>query len=259
MAVLCSSPALGTGDPALLGTTDQRGFVRAGSVNIGAYQDPLPVHPVPLVAPSRTYRVVFNTALTTTLVNGLLANFVDPNCLRPTVVAGSVHTAHGTLSLNADGTFSYQPNAGFRANDTFTYRITDGAVTSAEATVTLIVGQPPVAAGLCYSVNGGDTLIVGAANGLVGANGDTGGVAHFVGWVPGSPTGARGLTLNADGSFTFTAPSGTPNEVVTFQYYVTNPDGTSGIGTVDIAIHGLGILPPPGKFPQQPPSTTRPL
>jgi hypothetical protein len=41
-AVLVGSPALGAGDPSLLGTTDQRGVVRTSYVNIGAYQDPLP-------------------------------------------------------------------------------------------------------------------------------------------------------------------------------------------------------------------------
>jgi hypothetical protein len=163
------------------------------------------------------------------------------------------------LSLHTDGTFSYRPNAGFRGTDTFTYLITDGVATSAEATVTLVVGQPPVAADLSFFVNAGSTLFVSVASGLLGANGDTSGVAHFVGWAPGSAALANGFTLNADGSFSFAAPAGIPNEVVTFQYYVTNPDGTSGIGTVDITIHGQGILPPPGKFPPQPPATTRPL
>jgi hypothetical protein len=220
----------------------------------------LTVNANPLVAPVRTYRVVSNTPLTTTSVNGLLAGFTDPNGRAPSALLGAIKPAHGTLtSFNADGTFTYRPNAGFRGTDTFTYRISDGATTSPSVAVTLIVGQAPVAADLSYFVNGGGTLIVGVANGLVGANGDTGGVAHFGGWVPGSPLLARGLTLNADGSFTFAAPSGQPNEVATFQYYVTNPDGTSGIGTVDITIHGLGILPPPGKFPPQPPSPPRPL
>jgi hypothetical protein len=36
--LLAGSPALDTGDPALLGTADQRGVVRGGGVNIGAYQ-----------------------------------------------------------------------------------------------------------------------------------------------------------------------------------------------------------------------------
>jgi predicted outer membrane repeat protein len=37
-ALLPGSPALNAGDPALLGTADQRGVVRRGGVNIGAYQ-----------------------------------------------------------------------------------------------------------------------------------------------------------------------------------------------------------------------------
>ena len=38
MALLPGSPALNAGDPALLGAADQRGVVRRGGVNIGAYQ-----------------------------------------------------------------------------------------------------------------------------------------------------------------------------------------------------------------------------
>jgi hypothetical protein len=38
MAVLAGSPALNAGDPAQLGVADQRGVVRSGGVNIGAYQ-----------------------------------------------------------------------------------------------------------------------------------------------------------------------------------------------------------------------------
>jgi hypothetical protein len=38
MALLSGSPALNAGDPAQLGTADQRGVVRRGGVNIGAYQ-----------------------------------------------------------------------------------------------------------------------------------------------------------------------------------------------------------------------------
>jgi hypothetical protein len=38
MALLAGSPALNTGDPAQLGVPDQRGVIRSGGVNIGAYQ-----------------------------------------------------------------------------------------------------------------------------------------------------------------------------------------------------------------------------
>jgi hypothetical protein len=36
--LLTGSPAIGAGDPVLLGTLDQRGHVRTGHVDIGAYQ-----------------------------------------------------------------------------------------------------------------------------------------------------------------------------------------------------------------------------
>ena len=39
---------------------------------------------------------------------------------------------------NADGTFTYTPNANFNGTDSFTYRVTDGA-TSDTATVTITV------------------------------------------------------------------------------------------------------------------------
>jgi hypothetical protein len=38
MALLPGSPAVNAGDPAQLGTADQRGVVRSGGVNVGAYQ-----------------------------------------------------------------------------------------------------------------------------------------------------------------------------------------------------------------------------
>src|SRR5262249_48257720 len=38
MALVAGSPALNSGDPAQLGVADQRGVIRTGSVNIGAYQ-----------------------------------------------------------------------------------------------------------------------------------------------------------------------------------------------------------------------------
>ena len=33
---------------------------------------------------------------------------------------------HGTLTLNADGSFTYTPNGNFNGNDSFTYKANDG-------------------------------------------------------------------------------------------------------------------------------------
>ena len=41
--------------------------------------------------------------------------------------------AHGALTLNADGTFTYLPSASYTGTDTFTYQVTDGHGGSATA------------------------------------------------------------------------------------------------------------------------------
>jgi hypothetical protein len=48
-----TSPAFDGGDPALLGTTDQRGYPRTGRVSIGAYQEYVP--PTPHQPPHRPW------------------------------------------------------------------------------------------------------------------------------------------------------------------------------------------------------------
>ena len=69
---------------------------------------------------------------------GVLANDTDPNnrALTAALVAGP---AHGTLSLNGDGSFTYTPATNFVGTDSFTYDATDGLATSSAATVTLTV------------------------------------------------------------------------------------------------------------------------
>ena len=51
----------------------------------------------------------------------MLANDTDPQSLPLTAVVVS-GPAHGNLTLNADGSFTYTPNAGFYGSDSFTYR-----------------------------------------------------------------------------------------------------------------------------------------
>lgn len=54
-------------------------------------------------------------------------------------ITASVETnpAHGSLVLNADGSFTYEPNSTFVGADTFTYRVTDNTNRSSTATATI--------------------------------------------------------------------------------------------------------------------------
>ena len=59
----------------------------------------------------------------------------------PVVVAQTnVDTGEGTLTINADGSFTYVPDAGFTGIDTFTVQVTD-TVTPVNLTVNITVGE----------------------------------------------------------------------------------------------------------------------
>ena len=73
-------------------------------------------------------------------ISGILANDtdVDGDPIHALLVSG---TTNGGLTLNADGTFSYMPNANFNGTDTFTYKANDGLLDSNNATVTITINS----------------------------------------------------------------------------------------------------------------------
>lgn len=86
---------------------------------------------------------------------GVLANDKSTNGL----VLGALlvnNVAHGSLSLAADGSFSYTPATNYNGSDSFTYRATDGGTTGNVATVTIAVtpvNDPPIAVNDIANVN----------------------------------------------------------------------------------------------------------
>ncbi len=67
----------------------------------------------------------------------VLANDSDPDGDPLTVTAASA--VNGTVTINADGTLLYTPNANFSGSDTITYTISDGQGGTATATVAITV------------------------------------------------------------------------------------------------------------------------
>lgn len=77
----------------------------------------------------------------------LLANDCDPNpnntpCTNAGLTASgpTTSTQGGNVTINSDGTFSYNPAPGFTGTDTFTYTVTDGDSQTDTATMTITVG-----------------------------------------------------------------------------------------------------------------------
>lgn len=86
-----------------------------------------------------SYSVIHDNTLTVSTASGVLANDNDPNSLPLTasLVSGP---SNGTLILNSDGSFIYQPNAGYIGSDSFVYVSSDGSYAS-DATVTLSINS----------------------------------------------------------------------------------------------------------------------
>ena len=95
-----------------------------------------PVNDAP-VATADVYATSEETLLTVA-APGVLANDSDLDGDALTVV-GVSSTAHGTLTLATDGSFTYLPDAFFAGSDTFVYKAGDGLATSNPVTVTVNV------------------------------------------------------------------------------------------------------------------------
>ncbi len=104
------------------------------------------------VAADDAYTTTEGAPLTVGAAAGVLGNDTDPD--GDMLSAGSAgDPAGGTVALDADGSFTYTPDAGFVGTDTFSYTISDGKGGSDTATVTVVVIRlvvgPPTDANDC--------------------------------------------------------------------------------------------------------------
>jgi large repetitive protein len=160
-----------------------------------------PVNDAP-VAANDAYTTSEDTALNIA-APGLLANDtdVDSAALTAVVVAGPTN---GTLTLNANGSFSYTPKANFNGSDSFTYKANDGALDSNIATVTITVtavNDAPVAVNDTYTTSE-DTALNIAAPGILGNDTDVDSGTLTAVIVVTTTHGT--VTVNANGSFAYT-------------------------------------------------------
>jgi VCBS repeat-containing protein len=150
-----------------------------------------------------------NQTLTVSAASGVLANDSDPNGLTLTA-ALATGPAHGALTLNGDGSFSYTPTAGFIGADTFTYVASDSVASGAATLVTLNIAaaSAPTTAPATYNAVDNQLLTVTAQNGVLSGDTDPNGLTMTAALAPhGGPTLGT-LTLNSDGSFTYIIHTG---------------------------------------------------
>ena len=122
-------------------------------------------------------------------------------------VIGITQPSHGTLVDNGNGTYTYTPDANFHGSDSITYSISDGGgfTDTAIANITVnTVNDAPNVQDDTYQATQGGALSVTA--GVLANDMDVDGDPITVA-VVGGPTHGK-LTLNADGSFSYTPDAG---------------------------------------------------
>src|SRR2546427_767336 len=173
--------------------------------------------------------------------SGVLSSYsdVDGDTLSAVLVS---QPAHGSLTLNSDGSFSYVPAANYNGSDSFTYKANDGQANSGIATVNITitaVNDAPVALNDSYTTAEDTTLNV-AALGALANHSDVHGYTLSAVLVS-QPTHGS-LTLNSNGSFSY-VPAANYNGTDSFTYKANDGQADSGIATVTITITGVNDAP----------------
>jgi len=178
-------------------------------------------------------------------VPGVLSNDTDADNDALTVSIVS-NAQHGNVTLNADGSFLYTPDAEYSGTDTFTYSASDSNANSNTATVTITVdavNDSPVAGNDSYSVNEDTTLTV-PASGVLGNDTDPDGDPLTASLQSNVSHGT--LTFNANGAFVYT-PNSNFNGFDSFTYMVSDGNANSNIATVLITVNAVNDNPAAGN------------
>jgi len=161
------------------------------------------------------------------------------------LVSGGPAAINGTLVFNANGTFTYTPNAEFTGVVSFTYEACDPAPLCDQAVVTItvnVVNDAPIANDDSFSMSEDGAL---TAQSVTGNDSDADNANAQLTWsLLGGGTAATNGTLvfNADGSFDYT-PNANYNGVVSFTYLVCDPGNACDPATVTITVTAVNDGP----------------
>jgi uncharacterized repeat protein (TIGR01451 family) len=165
----------------------------------------------------------------------LTGSDADSNTLNFIIVD---NPSHGSLS-GAAPNVTYTPEANYNGADSFTFKINDGSVDSNLATVSITVNSvndAPQATGESYSTNENTALNV-AAPGVLGNDTDIDNATLSAVKVTNPSHGT--VTLNSNGSFTYTPQAGFSGED-SFTYKANDGGLDSNTATVSITVNEGG-------------------
>ncbi|NNJ56155.1 MAG: tandem-95 repeat protein, partial [Bacteroidia bacterium] len=149
-----------------------------------------------------------------TISNTVLGNDYDPDGDAMTVnTTPLVDVANGSLTLNANGTFTYTPNTGFTGNDIFVYQVCDNSTSSICVTATVVIevlskeeicNCPPVALDDFVITEGGIPVSGELTTNDYDLDSDT----ITLNTTPISAPSNGSIAINTDGTYTYTPNSG---------------------------------------------------
>ncbi|HJU41094.1 MAG TPA: Ig-like domain-containing protein, partial [Tahibacter sp.] len=188
------------------------------------------------------YATEQTTVLTVDAASGVLANDTDVDGPAPTAALTGL-PQHGEVTLEADGSFVYEPDGFFAGVDQFQYQIDDGLGALATAAVSIRVNA--VAPEVRVTVEDdfyrfeGPTLDT-PAPGLLGNDAVTGAPALTAALVLAPERGT--VEVRADGGFRYTAPPGWSG-VVGFTYSASAA-GVTELGHATLTVLATANEPP---------------
>jgi VCBS repeat-containing protein len=145
--------------------------------------------------------------------------------------------SHGIVTIETDGSYTYTPSDNYNGTDSFTFKVNDGTVDSASATVSITVSavnDAPVGTAVSITTDE-DTVKTGTLAGT-----DVEGDALTFGKVSNPSHGT--VTIASDGSYTYT-PTANYNGTDSFTFKVNDGTVDSVDATVSITVSAVNDLP----------------
>jgi hypothetical protein len=147
------------------------------------------------------YTTPHNVTLNVPALTGMLANDLGTGL----TVTSNTAPSHGTVTANADGSFTYVPTNNYVGPDSFTYTITDSSGQTSTATVRLdVTNRPPVANPNETTTPSNTPVTVPVLGNDTEPDGDPRTVESVTGGAPGSAVTTNGTTVTYTPPFNFT-------------------------------------------------------